>query len=89
MGFEPVFLTDHPHRPTRVVIGDPAQIPAIHRVQAERVDLEPRQGAVGGRAVHRRRARDGGEIAHPAQQAVRDAGRTTRALGDPTRALAD
>ena len=69
-------------RAAAVVLGDAAEIAAVHRVEAEHVDLQPRQRR------HRRSrdrpggARDGGEVAHPAQQPPGDARRAAGAAGD-------
>ncbi len=63
-------------RPAAVKVGDHRQVAAVHRVESERVDLQPRQRAVGDLGVDRVGAEGMREIPHPAQQAA----------GDPRRA---
>ncbi len=58
------------------------EIAPVHLVEADRVDVEQAQRAVGDRAGDGRRALDDGEVAHAAQQAPGDARRAARALGD-------
>jgi hypothetical protein len=36
-----------------MMLGDPAQIPAVHRIQAARIHFQPGQGGIGGFARHR------------------------------------
>ena len=62
--------------------GDALQVAVVHGVEAALVDLELAQRLVGERAVDHRRAGDGGEVAHAAQQAAGDARRAARAAGD-------
>ena len=57
-----------------MVFGDPAQIPSIHGVQAEVIDLQPGQCGVRDMAIHRRIALYERDIPHPAQQAAGNAG---------------
>ena len=45
------------------------EIAAVHGIEAALVDFEPAQRAIGDARVDRLVAGDGGEIAHPAQQA--------------------
>ena len=69
----------HPDRAAAVVLGDAAQVAAVHGVQAELVHLQPGQRGVGDGAVDRIVAVDGGEVAHPAQQPPGDARRAAAA----------
>ena len=66
--------------PNLTAIG--VEVAAVHLVEADRVDVEQAQRAVGERARHHRRALDGGEIPYPAQQAPGDARRAARAPGN-------
>ena len=74
-------------RAAGVVLGDAAEVAAVHRVQPEPVHLQAGQRRVGDRAVDRVGAVHGGEVAHAAQQAAGDARRAAGAAGDLGRAL--
>ena len=69
-------------RATAVEIGDHGQVAAVHRVEAERIDLEPRQGAIGDLSVDIVGARGVGKIAYAAKEAAGDSRRPARAAGD-------
>ena len=60
---------------------------AVHLVETELVHLEHRERTPGGVAVDRPVAPDLGVVAHPLQQAVRDAGRPAGARRDLTGAV--
>ena len=71
-----------PTGPPGMVVGDAAQITAVHRIQPQTIDLQPVQRGVGDGAIHRRIALHRGKITHPAQQAPGDARRPARPAGD-------
>ncbi len=77
----------HADRAAAVEVGDHGRIAPVHRIEAEMVDLEPRQGLVGGLCIDRRSADRMGEVAHPAQQAAGDPRSAARAPGDLARAV--
>ena len=66
---------------------DRVEIAPIHLVEADRVDVEQLERAVGERARDARRPFDHGEIAHPPEQPPGDARRAARAPGDLVRAV--
>src|SRR5258706_6980975 len=68
-------------------LADHREVPAIERVEAGVIDREAIERMRGHRAVDRAVAFDRGEVAHAAQQAVRDAGRAARAAPDLLRAV--
>ena len=76
-----------PDRAAAVEIGDHRQVAAVHRVEAERVDLQPRQRRSATSASIVSDARGMGEVAHPAQQPAGDARRPARAPRDFARAV--
>ena len=57
-----------PDRPAFVDIRDHRQIASVHRIEPERVNLQPGQRIIGQRAADRDVACDMREIAHPPQQ---------------------
>src|SRR6185369_165209 len=63
------------------------QMPAVERVEAEPIDLQPGQRLGGDPAIDMTVAGDAGKIAHPAQQPAGDAWRATRPPGDLQRAI--
>ena len=67
-------------RPAAVVARDAGEIAPVERVEAELVDLEAGQRAIGEPGVDRAAAADQREVAHAAQQAHRD---PRRAPGAP------
>ena len=71
-----------PDRAAAVEVGDHHQVAPVHRVEAETVDLQPVERAVGDLRVDRVGARGMGEVAHPAKQAAGDARRAAAAAGD-------
>ena len=60
----------HADRAALVDVRDHVEVAAIHRVEAERVDLQPLQRGIGDARVDYGLARDMGEVAHPPQQAA-------------------
>ncbi len=71
-----------PNRAAGMVFGDAAQVAAVHRVQAQPINLQPVQRGVGDSAIDRRIALNRGEVAHPAQQAAGDPRCPARTAGD-------
>ena len=69
-----------------MVLGDAAEVAAIHRIQPPRIDFQPGEGGIRDGAVDLRLVLDGSEVPHPAQQAPGDAGRPAGAAGDFLRA---
>ena len=69
-------------RSAAIEIGDHGQIAPVHGVEAEAVDLQPVEGAVGDAGVDGVRARGVREVADPAQQASGDAWRSARSPGN-------
>src|SRR6185369_2565311 len=69
-------------RSAAVEVGDHRQVAPVHRVEAKRVDLEPVERAVGYGRVDRVGTGRMGEIAHPPQEASRDARSAARAARD-------
>ena len=65
-----------------VVLGNAAEVAAVHGVEPEGIDLEPGQRRVGDQAVDGAVPGHGGEVAHAAQQAAGDAGGAAGAAGD-------
>ena len=69
-------------RAAAVKVGDHRQIAPVHRVEPERVDLQPVERLVGDLGVDRPGARSMGEVADPAEQAARNPRGAPRAAGD-------
>ena len=63
------------------------QIPPIHGIQSQRIDLQPVERGVRNFCGDHRFARNIGEVAHTAQQTTCDTGRPARALGNFIRAV--
>ncbi len=72
----------HADRTTAVEVGDHRQIAAVHRVEAQCVDLEPGQRFVGGVGRDGVRTRRVGEIADLPEQTTGDPRRASRAARD-------
>ena len=72
-------------RAAAVKVGDHGQIAPVHRVEAKRIDLQPRQRLVGDLGIDRCRPRGVGEIADPAKQPSGDARGAARAPRDLAR----
>src|SRR5688572_33342769 len=58
----------HPDRATAVKIGDHGQVAPVHGVEAEAIDLQTVERAVGDHRVNRVAARCVGEIADPTEK---------------------
>ena len=58
------------NRATGVVLRDAAEISAVHRVQAQTINLQPVQGGVGDSAIDRCVALNRGEVADASEQAA-------------------
>ena len=69
-----------------MVLGDAAEIAAVHGVEALGIDLQPGEGGIDHGAVGEF-AGDQGEVANAAQQAAGDSRRAAGAFGDFQRAL--
>lgn len=67
------------HRPAAIIVGDAFEIAAVHGIKAHLVHFQPGQRPVGDLGIHRALTGDGGEVAHPAQQATGHARRTAGA----------
>ena len=76
-----------PHWAALVDVRDHCEIAPVHRIEPERVNLEPGQRIIGQRAADRRIARDMREIAHPPQQPPGNPRRAARAPRNLTRAV--
>ena len=72
----------HAHRAAAELLDDREQQLAVDLVEAVGVDLEQRQRVVGHRRGDGAVGAHLGEVAHAAQQAVRDARRAAAAAGD-------
>ena len=83
----PAAIVSMPTGPPPKLVGDHREIAPVQLVEAEIVDLQPRQRLVGDRLRHLVGAATLGEIAHPAEQAAGDARRSARAAGDLARAV--
>src|SRR6266446_5185669 len=70
-----------------IILGDAAQVAAIHCIEPAGIDLEPVQGGVGGPRVDAGETVDRGEVAHAAQEPRCDAGCAARAPSDLHRTI--